>query len=218
VKPLAVLRPEPGNAATAARIAAEGGRAIRLPLFAVRPLPWTAPDPAAYDALLVTSANAIRAAGPQLATLAGLPTYVVGTATAEAATTAGLRVEMVGDADGTELAERAVRVGMTRALHLAGRDRAVATLPGVARVVEVYASEPTAIDPAALAALHGAVALVHSPRAGARLAELATDPGATALAAISARAAAAAGEGWAAVAIAAQPDDAGVVAAGLALA
>jgi uroporphyrinogen-III synthase len=33
---LAVLRPEPGNAATAARIEARGLTAIRLPLFEMR--------------------------------------------------------------------------------------------------------------------------------------------------------------------------------------
>ena len=37
---LAVLRPEPGNTATAGRIEAAGARAIRLPLFAVKALDW----------------------------------------------------------------------------------------------------------------------------------------------------------------------------------
>ena len=37
-RPLAVLRPEPGNAATTQAIEALGRRAIRLPLFRVMPL------------------------------------------------------------------------------------------------------------------------------------------------------------------------------------
>ena len=63
-RPIAVLRPEPGNAATADRIAALGLAAIRLPLFEVRALDWAPPDPAGFDALLLTSANAPRLAGP----------------------------------------------------------------------------------------------------------------------------------------------------------
>ena len=41
---IAVLRPEPGNARTAAAVEAMGFAAIRLPLFAVVPLAWTVPD------------------------------------------------------------------------------------------------------------------------------------------------------------------------------
>ncbi len=87
MKPLAVLRPEPGNAATAARIAAAGARTIRLPLFAVGPLAWTPPDPAVHDALLLTSANAVRQAGPGLAGYRTLPVHAVGAAPARSGTT-----------------------------------------------------------------------------------------------------------------------------------
>lgn len=215
MKPLAVLRPEPGNAATAARIAAAGGTAIRLPLFAVRPLAWNVPDPAEHDALFLTSANAVRHAGPGLAALVALPVHAVGQATADAAIAAGLRVARVGDDDAMALA---AAVDARRALHLAGRDRATATLPGVSRTIAVYASEPVTPDPAMLAALNGAVALVHSPRAGARLAELIADRAGIAVAAISEAAATAAGPGWARVCVAARPGDAALVRAALALA
>ena len=66
--------------------------------------------------------------------------------------------------------------------------------------------------------LAGTVALVHSPRAGARLAALLPDRADVRLAAISAAAAEAAGDGWAAVAVAPTPDDAALVATGLSLA
>jgi uroporphyrinogen-III synthase len=52
-----------------------------------------------------------------------------------------------------------------------------------------------------------AVAMVHSPRVAARFAQLAGDKGAIALAAISAAAAEAAGEGWRSKAVAAAPRD-----------
>jgi len=72
-RPIAVLRPEPGNRVTAAAIEARGRIAIRLPLFEVRPLAWQVPDPDRFDALVLTSANAIRHGGPGLAALLGLP-------------------------------------------------------------------------------------------------------------------------------------------------
>ena len=96
---LAVLRPEPGNSATAARIVAAGFDAVRLPLFAVEPLAWTAPDPGEYDALLLTSANAVRHAGTALDRLRGVPVVAVGQATANAARAAGLTVAITGDGD-----------------------------------------------------------------------------------------------------------------------
>lgn len=213
-----MLRPEPGNAATAARIEAAGGRAIRLPLFAVRPLAWLPPDPAEHDALFLTSANAVRAAGPALAALSALPVHAVGRATAAAAQAAGLQVAAIGDGDGMTLAKRAVATGTSRALHLAGRDRSVDTLPGTTRTIAVYASEATRLAPGALDTLHGAVALLHSPRAARRLAELIDERADIPVAAISAATADAAGTGWGAVRIAARPDDDALVAAGLALA
>jgi uroporphyrinogen-III synthase len=58
-----------------------------------------------------------------------------------------------------------------------------------------------------LGAIRGAVALVHSPRAGRRLAELVGDRASTAIAAISAAAANAVGSGWETVEAAQQPND-----------
>lgn len=218
MRPLAVLRPEPGNTATAGRIIAAGGRAVRLPLFAIQPLPWDPPAPDAHDALFLTSANAVRHAGAALAGYRDLPVYAVGRATAAAAEAAGLRVALVGERDGRELAERARAAGVARGLHLAGRDRATEQLAPVSRVVPVYASEPLPMTTRELPPLAGTVALVHSPRAGARLAALLSDRADVRLAAISAAAAEAAGDGWAAVAVAPTPDDVALVAAGLSLA
>ncbi len=200
---LAVLRPEPGNAATAARIAALGLVAIRLPLFAVRALDWKAPDPAAYDALLLTSANAVRHGGDALVTLWPLPVFAVGEATAAAARARGFTVAATGDGGAEAIVARAAG---RRLLHLTGSEhRAVAGVEAIA----VYASEPLAIDPAPI---EGQVALVHSPRAAAALAAIAERPRVR-VAAISAAAAAAAGAGWAGVAVAAAPTDHALIAA-----
>jgi len=204
-RPIAVLRPEPGNGATAAAIEAAGRTAIRLPLFAAGPVPWRAPDPAAFDALLLTSANALRHGGPQLGALRGLPVHAVGSATAEAARHAGFAIASAGREDGAALLAAAAAAGVRRALLLGGRTRMLEAGGIIARAITVYASEPLAIAPEQAARLHGAIALVQSARAGARLAELvAPEHRATiGIAAISARAAAAAGPGWRRVEIAA---------------
>lgn len=214
--PIAVLRPEPGNAATAAAIEALGRRAIRLPLFRIVPLPWHAPDPNGHDALVLTSANAVRHAGPALSRYATLPVHAVGAATAAAARAAGLDVVATGSSDGRALLDAARAAGVTSALLLTGRDRAVASHPAVTAIAAVYASEGIAIvDPAPLA---GSVALVHSPRAANRLADIVLDRGRIAVAAISNAAAARLGPGWRAVTVAERPDDAAVIAAAIALA
>ena len=61
--PVVVLRPEPGNTRTATALRALGMDVRQIPLFAVVPVDWTSPDPARFDALLLTSANAVRRAG-----------------------------------------------------------------------------------------------------------------------------------------------------------
>ena len=57
--PLLVTRPEPGNSATMTRATALGLDAHAMPLFAARALPWTAPAPQDFDAILLTSAQAV---------------------------------------------------------------------------------------------------------------------------------------------------------------
>lgn len=218
MKPLAVLRPEPGNSATAARIVASGGFALQIPLFAVRPLAWTPVPPEEHDALILTSANAVRQAGPALARYRTLPVYAVGSATARAAQAAGLALASVGQDGVTALAASARAAGVTRALHLAGRDRIEAAGLPVARTIAVYASEVVPLSAADAARLADSVALIHSPRAGARLAAVVADPSRITIAAISPAALAAAGGGWAETAVAASPDDDALIAAGLALA
>ena len=206
------------SAATIERIEAQGRTAIALPLFAVTPLAWATPDPADFDALLLTSANAVRLAGPGLAPLAGLPVHTVGPATAEAARHAGLTIVGQGDGDGAALIAAAEAAGVRRALLLAGRERKLDAGGIVAQAIAVYASDPLAVADEAIARLAGSVALLHSPRAGARLAELVVDRSTIRLAAISRAAADAAGPGWGAVGVAARPDDDSLIAVAAALA
>lgn len=217
-RPALVLRPAPGDAATAARLAKAGLKAIRLPLFKVVPLPWSVPE-AAFDTLLLTSANAVRQAGAGLEALSGLPVIAVGSATAEAAEAAGLHVAATGDTDGVAAIALAHARGWRRILRLTGRER---TALGGITDVAVYASDPLPLPDGALDVARGAVALLHSTRAAERFSELigrhGVPRGAVRLAAISDKVARAAGRGWDAVCIADAPNDASLVATATTLA
>jgi uroporphyrinogen-III synthase len=180
-----------------------GLAAVAIPLFKVRPLPWEAPDAASFDGLLLTSANAVRHGGESLQILRGLPAYAVGEATAEAARDAGFDVAATGD-DGVDRLLGSIEPDLNL-LHLCGADRRE---PGTIRqqltAIPVYRAEPIGAD---VSDATGAVALIHSPRAARRFAELAQDKASVAMAAISAAAADAAGPGREDVQIADLPSD-----------
>jgi uroporphyrinogen-III synthase len=213
--PLIVTRPEPGNSATIARAAVLGLDAQAMPLFAAQAMPWSAPAPDNFDALLLTSAQAVRLAGPQLALLAALPVYAVGTATADAAHEARLTVAQTGAAGAQRLLDAMTSAKMARILWLCGRDRSALDPRGAAlEPLACYAVEP--VDPPrAWTQLTAApaVLLAHSVRAARRICDLVgSDRAHLALVAISPAVAAAAGEGWGELAAVAQPTDAGMLA------
>jgi len=204
MRPLVILRPEPAASATAERARALGLDAKAIPLFDIAAIDWTAPDPDEFDALVLTSANAIRHGGPQLAALKRLPVHAVGEATAVAARAAGFEVASTGKGGVEDLALPAGR----RLLHLAGRTHRPA---GAAMAIPVYEARPVAV-PAGLDELAGCVVAVHSPVAGRRLAELVRERAGIAVAAISVAAAEACGEGWERLEAAAVPNDAALLA------
>ena len=204
MRPLVVLRPEPGASATAQRARALGLDVTAIPLFAIEPMRWSLPEVPRFDALLVTSANAIRFAGPQTEALREMPVHAVGPATAEAARDAGLQLAGIGSA-GVEALLRELSPEL-RLLHLCGEDRIEPSTSRNITSVPVYRATALA-HPEGLDRLTGAVALVHSPRAGWRLRELAPSRADTVVAAISSAAAASCGPGWEEVAIAERPRD-----------
>jgi len=213
-RPIVVLRPEPGNAATVERLTAAGLSAIALPLFEVRPVDWVLPAMENHDALLLTSANTLRFGGTQLAALRGLPVLAVGAATAEAARRNGFAVVAVGEGGVEELLDMPAAKRFRRLLHLAGRDRTEAPRGAVATAITVYASEALVVGTDDLHRIEHAVVLLHSVRAASRLDALTTDVdrATVRLAAISDAVAQAAGDNWGQCAIAAAPDDAALVA------
>ena len=208
---LLILRPQPGADETAARARALGLDPVVAPLFMVRALRWSPPNSAAFDAVLLTSANAARLGGDAMTPFFGLLCYAVGESTAEAARAAGFEDVRTGPTDGAAMLAQAASDGVAAALHLCGRDHIDLTHPDVAiTAIPVYASDRADGLPEGA---EGMLALLHSPRAAASLAELAGDRrGRIRLAAISAQTAAAAGSGWASLDVADAPRDAALLA------
>jgi uroporphyrinogen-III synthase len=212
-KGLLVVRPEPGQSRTAARLRAGGGDVLGWPLFAAAPVAWTAPDPGDFDALLVTSANGVRLAGAELTRLAALPVIAVGAESAAVARAAGLTVAVTGDGGVAEALIAAHAAGLARPLHLAGQEHIASGHP----TLIVYASADVPTDAAAFAhAARGRIVLLHSVRAARRVADL-TGPARqdVAIAALSPTVQAAAGDGWALTAVAPTPTDAALCALAL---
>ena len=209
MRQLIILRPEPGASASIERARALGLDAVSIPLFGVHPLAWTPPDPMLFDAVLVTSANALRHGGAGLELFRHLPLHAVGEATAEIAREAGFADAAAGSGDVDALLH-SLPSGL-RLFYPCGRERR--DLSGALQAilsVPVYAPEALPM-PEGFADIADAVVAVHSPRAGERLAELADAAGIdrprVRIAAISEAAAQAAGAGWAQVASAAKPND-----------
>jgi uroporphyrinogen-III synthase len=202
-----ILRPEPGADETAARARTLDLEPVVAPLFTIGAVEWEVPE-SAFDAILLTSANGARYG--LVPELAHLPCYAVGEATARAARAAGARQVVAGPSDGAAAVALMAEAGVTRALHLCGRDHIALAHPQLSLEQRiVYAADAvTALPQEAVHALgRGALALLHSPRAAAVFAALVPDRTGHRIAAISPAAAAAAGEGWAEVHIAAVPRD-----------
>lgn len=211
--PLLVIRPEPGCSATvalahAARLEAEG-----YPLFEVKPVSWEAPPAGRFDALLAGSANVFRHGGTGLNGLLSLPVLAVGDATAEAALEAGFAVSRSGTG-GLQNMLDALPPGSRRLLRLAGEDRISLHHSDDTTIEDrvVYASRPIAAPPALVERMRApAVIALHSAEAARHLAAQCAANGLRRsplrLAALGPRIAAAAGEGWGEVAVAALPSD-----------
>ena len=170
---------------------------VVVPLFEANPLAWDAPDPAGFDVVAMTSANAARHGGAGLARFTHLPVFAVGEATAGAARAAGFSEIHAGTGNAGDLSRQL----SGRVIHFTGTDHRPIPADAEITVLPVYETRP--LTPSV--ALEGDVALIHSPRAGARLAELMPDRAATQIVAISAAAAHACGSGWAAVHVAETP-------------
>jgi len=211
------VRPEPGCSATIAAGAEAGLAIVGCPLLELRGVDWPMP-PGPFDGLLLGSANALRFGGQAVDKLADKPVYAVGKATAEAARQRGFNVARVGEG-GLQKVLDSLSGAERRLLRLAGRERvALRPPPGiVVETVIAYESSGLPLSPDAAAVLRaGALVLLHSAAAARQLAaecdRLAVHRGEIVLAALASRIADAAGPGWAARRLAAQPTEAALLA------
>jgi uroporphyrinogen-III synthase len=226
-----VTRAEPGASLTAGELAKRGVDPILAPIFRIEATGGVPPDPAAFQALLFTSANAVRSFSASPAWLTKTA-FCVGAATAAAAQSVGfvrcphangdshallalVRAQLL-PADGRLLHVRGVDVagdlfgqlgglGFSTDLLITYRSVAARTLPAAA----VTALQDDAPCPLAV--------LFHSPR-GAELGAslLRADAGRLHAAFISEAAArAGAAAAWASVGIAEQPSDKALIATAL---
>jgi uroporphyrinogen-III synthase len=127
-----VTRPHPDDEATAKNLQARGFAVLRAPMLRFEPLLFR-DDEAHYDALIVTSTNALRAVEPQLAghRLLKLPMFAVGEHTAAAARSAGLSQVIAAKGDAGALRDLVLKSAKAKhlkksatLLYLAGTDLA----------------------------------------------------------------------------------------------
>ena len=211
MRPLLILRPEPGNAASVAAARELGLSVLGAPLFAVKSVPWDVPEADAFDGILAGSANLFRLGGPGLGRLAALPVLAVGAETAHAAQAAGFAVPQVGQGG---LAEVARNLAPGRYLRLSGADPVALELPAgvVIETITVYAAQPLPLaEKAARLLQEPCVVALHSGEAARHFAAECTRlnlaRGHVALACLAPRIGTMAGVGWQSVEISAMRRD-----------
>jgi len=220
-QPLLILRPEPGASMTAKRAFDEGWKPIVTPIFRIEPIAWGAPPAGDYDALFVTSANAVRQAGKAIRRYHGLPAYAVGDATARALKAAGFGDIRTGRGDAAIMLDAAAENGVARALHLAGEDYRDVGHDAISidRRIVYRSAAIEQLGGKAVAALREGVAVVllHSGRAAMLFAALCDNAKVSRrqvrIAALAPAVLDAAGPGWRGSIAAAKPDDAALLAA-----
>ncbi|UWU92832.1 uroporphyrinogen-III synthase [Bradyrhizobium sp. CB1015] len=126
-----VTRPYPDNEATADNLRARGHAVLLAPALKLEPVAFHGESDVSYDAVLVTSANAIRAVAPQSPDLGllQLPLFAVGEHTAAAAREAGFAEVIVAGGDAASLHDKVMQSTRDKVLkkkstllYLAGAD------------------------------------------------------------------------------------------------
>lgn len=208
-----ILRPRDSADETAKRAHELDISTVVDPLFVVEPIAWAAPPPSEYDAVMLTSSNALKHAGPELQKYSQLPVVAVGETTAVAAQEAGFNVAVIGDRGAKELLQSLPNGQFPRILRLTGKDHVkLASSYRQITICRVYEARALPLGEKAQVALRqGNIVLLYSIRAASILAgemdRLNIDRSINPVAALSANIAQAAGNGWKNVDAAVQPTD-----------
>jgi len=117
-----VTRPHPDDEATAGALRARGFEVLQAPMLRFEPVPFHDDADARYGAIIVTSANALRAIMPHLAgsRLLNLPLFAVGEHTASVARDAGFGEVMTAKGDAAALREQVTSAVKSKQLKKAG--------------------------------------------------------------------------------------------------
>jgi uroporphyrinogen-III synthase len=128
-----VTRPHPDDEATAGALRARGFEVLQAPMLRFEPVPFHDDADERYSAIIVTSANALRAIAPHLGNsrLLKLPLFAVGEHTASAARDAGFGEVLTARGDAAALRDLVLASVKTKQLkkaatllYLAGADLA----------------------------------------------------------------------------------------------
>ncbi len=213
-----IIRPQPGADATARRFQDVGYAPVLMPLFAIEHVPLQSVSVDGYDAILLTSGNAARAAAGFLESARDTPIYAVGSATAGALANLSLPVAATGSSGVEAIVGVAAAGGHKKLLWLAGEDHNA--VPQIADVhidiAIVYRSAVLETPAQFTAQVEQCDAIIlHSSRAAAHFAGLCDAGGLSrskiALATFSNAIADSAGDGWAQIIVAASPNDAALM-------
>lgn len=211
--PLLILRPLDGALQTERRARDLGLPAVVDPLFIVDSIAWSGPEAKDFDALLLTSANALRFGGAGLDAYRSLPVLAVGEKTAAAAVNAGFRVEKTGQTCARDLLRALDDASHRNILWLAGDQHSdLSSVAQQLEIVPVYRSNAIPLGEQAKTCLaEETVVLLHSARAArhfvAELERLRLPKSRHHVLAISRKVAEATGPGWKSVQCADHPDD-----------
>src|SRR5450631_1247785 len=117
-----VTRPHPDDEATAASLRDRGVAVLLAPMLRFEPVPFHDEEAAHYDAVIVTSANALRGIEPSLKAsgLLGLPLFAVGEHTAVAARRVGFATVISADGDASAMRDRLLAGVNSKQLNKAG--------------------------------------------------------------------------------------------------
>jgi uroporphyrinogen-III synthase len=181
-----VTRPQDDAGRTAAALRARGHEAVIAPVLRIE-MTGEQPPGEAFDAVVVTSANAIPALVSLGTRFQNIPLFAVGERTAAAARVAGFGNVAAADGDARSLSELIARSApaAARVLHVAGRDRKAephASLAAAGFLVATWtayaAVAASRLPPLALRTLHDGTldaALHYSRRSAEILLRLAQD-------------------------------------------
>jgi uroporphyrinogen-III synthase len=183
-----VTRPEPDASETALKLSALGIEPVVEPLLRYETLTTTLPDPKGFAALVLTSANALRALEQRgvIAIYRHLKTYTVGDRTAAAARKLGFADVVSAEGDARDLVALLAEAGLAGpVLYPAARERSANLGKALARhgvmviTTEIYGMAPanalTAPARAAIELGQIAAALFFSRRTAETFIDLTTE-------------------------------------------